>query len=694
MSTATLTATKNRSIPAAFDWQRWLPVGTGAVVLALLFAVFPYQHWQFMLRGSVLEGWWKVLTWVPENGEWLFCLLVPFIVGWLVWRQADSLKAIPVQGTWLGAAVMALGAAVYWAGYKVDTGYLGYAAVQIIVAGLILLLGGKAWMKALFIPWVFLAFAWPFFPLDNLLAARLKIPTAQISNACLNLLGIPSVRDGSTLQSVADASKDLQQGQRFTLDVSDSCSGMRSLYALIMIGALYSIIALKRTGARLLLIASTVPLAIAGNVVRLLMLAIGCLVMGQEVSVGRTVPGQLVDATVTAGIISGTDAQGKALYANMVGGRLVVERMLAGDHLTGWIRGGKLEDGTPLEAQVKDGKLNVKIVEEVTLKNVGLYEPGSTGPGRTATRFLSSATVSGLLLDRRNFSENRHEDSFFHMFAGFAVFGIGLAGMFGISSVLEKQHWKQVKKWNSKVGTKGAAVGGRVDASRRDSMTKCGVALALALGTMLWCWATPSMAHMAESGFREGLPETVAGCPSTELSMSGKERALFDETVKLNRRVYLTPEGRQVLATVVLSGELKKTLHQPERCLPDQGWIISSKQVMPVRLEDGREFSATVMSIFRDVIKEDGTRVRVRALNMYWYQGSHGYSTPSYDTSSFVSYRDAIFRNLNHRWGQASFFMQVSERPIGEPEDPLQELTAMQSMASFVGEVAGEILKP
>ncbi|RBP47650.1 exosortase [Roseimicrobium gellanilyticum] len=687
MSSATLTAEKKRTtVETKVSWTRWLPLGVGAVVMVLLFAVFPYQHWTYATRGSVMEGWWKVLTLVPENGEWQYCLLVPFVTGWLVWRQADLLRKLPVQGSWLGVPVLAIGIFTYWAGYKVDTGYLGYAAFQFVLAGLILILGGKAWMRALFIPWLFLAFAWPLFPLDNLLAARLKIPTAQIAGWVLNVVGVPCVREGSTLQSIADSVAGLQQGEKFTLDVSDSCSGMRSLYALIMTGVLYSMVALKGTGPRLLLAASTIPLAVAGNVVRLLFLAVGCLVAGQEFAVGKQIHGRLVEASVTSGIVSGKDHEGKGVYVNVTGGRLVVEKVTPDNQMQGWMK-GTLEDGRVFEAKVESAKLTGRELTDVTLQNVMLKPSANAEP----TAIVASGILSQAALERPSFSESKQVESFFHIFAGFVVFGVALAGVFGLASLLERKHWKQAKKW----GHAGAAASLPGESAHpSDIMAKSGTAFALGVSAMVVCWATPSAAQLAESSFREDLPEIVDECPSVPLTMTSKERALFDETVKLNRRVYLTPDNQQVLVTVVLSGRLKKTLHQPERCLPDQGWIISSSQVVPLHLKDGRELHATVLSLFRDMIKDDGTRVRVRALNLYWYQGSHGYSTPSYDMSSIVNYRDAIFRNLNHRWAQASFFIKLSEKEVGSFDDPLEELTAVQLLSAFAAETAVGILKP
>ena len=55
---------------------------TAALVLAVLYAIWPYQHWQFVAeqRGSVLEGWFRLIA---TNPELYFCYVVPLIVGFL-----------------------------------------------------------------------------------------------------------------------------------------------------------------------------------------------------------------------------------------------------------------------------------------------------------------------------------------------------------------------------------------------------------------------------------------------------------------------------------------------------------------------------------------------------------------------------------------------------------------------------------
>ncbi|WP_166442717.1 exosortase/archaeosortase family protein [Phragmitibacter flavus] len=553
-------------------WERWLALGAGVLAFVVWFVWWPYQHWTFEERVSVLSGWVKILM-LGSNSEWQFCLVVPLIAGFLVYRQRATLGRVPVNGSWLGVPVLLASGVLFWLGYKVDTGYLGYAALQLSVAGIILLMGGKEWMRLLFVPWVFLVFAWPLFPLDTLLAAKLKIPTAWIAEKLLTVVGIGAVREGSAIQSLADFGAGIKQGERFTLDIADSCSGMRSLYALIMVAVLYSFMALNRTVPRILLSLSAIPLAVAGNVVRLLLLTVASLVMGQEWAVGKQVDGQQVD-------------------------------------------------------------------------------------------------------------------SFFHLLAGFMVFGVALAGMFGLATWLEGRHWKRVRLVEPKLEVKSGGVG--------DGMTKvlvnAGLLFASVGAALGLCAMTPEQPVLREAGFAPQLPEWVGGYHGEMKEMSYQERMNFDPTVTLLRRAYTAPGARPVTATIVISGEMKRTLHSPEVCMPNQGWTVNALQPVEVKLDNGMVINANVMRLFRDVEVAEGKKVRMRVLNLTWYQGSNGYSTPGYNISHFMNYRDAILFGYNHRWSQASFFMEVHATEVGV-DDPLGEIIAIEELKDFAQTVASQFVK-
>lgn len=546
------------------------------LVLAALYAFWPYQHWSFFTdrRGSVLEGWYRH---IGTNPELYFCYVVPFIVGFLVYRQRSTLATLPLNGTWWGLAPAALSVLFFWVGYKVDTGYLGFASIQLMTAALILILGGRGWMRELMMPWLFLMFAWPMMPLEDMLASPLRVFTAKLAGFILNNVGVNVVREGTGLSSAPDFAQQLQIGDRFRLDVANACSGIRSLSSLAMISALYAVLALKRPIPRAILFLSSIPLAVIGNLVRLIFLALGCVWFGQDFAVGT----------------------------------------------------------------VKDGV---------------------------------------------------QTESFYHLLAGYVVFAVALSGMFALATSLEGlSHWKGAKIFDAT--KKGATPAPRGQPEHlATAWIRAVTMVALAAATLLICAVTPTTMKMAEPGLVMELPARVGKFQGVkEAEMDSREKLLFSEGVKLKRRIYVGPDQLHIVATLVMSGPVKKSLHEPTTCLPDQGWAIRDTEGVTIEMADGSTMRASLMHVFRERQTVTGARVRQRAMNLYWYQGSHGVSTPSYNVSNARTYIDSILRNLNHRWGQVSVFMPVSELPAGQ-DDPVRESVVKDELLEFISKLVPQIL--
>lgn len=545
-------------------WRALLGMG---VPLVALFCLWPYQRWSGEQRTSVLGGWMDQVT---RDSEWHFCLLVPLLVGWLIYRDREAIKRLSMAGSWWGLAGILVGLVFFWVGYKVDTGYPGFVAFHLVLGGLIVLLGGWGWARALFFPWLFLMFMWPLFPLEERLAFPLRMMTASVSGGFLNLIGFSVVREGTALYSAGDALVGLGQGDLFRLDVEEPCSGIRSLFSLLMISALYGYLTLKSPGKRLILFLSAIPMAMAGNFVRMVMLAMASSWFGSEFAVGRNIDGH-------------------------------------------------------------------------------------------------------------------QEMSFFHSMAGFAVFGVALAGMFALCSVLERRHWRRISSRREVVTKEVLGAGGNGWAGVVAGIVLAGAGLAI-------CAGTDASLKLAEAGVKLELPLEVGSYGGRVLGMSAAERDVLDEGVELVRNSYASPKGRGVLATVIVGGPGKRTLHRPEVCLPGQGWIIGSSEVVTLRMGGGREVEATLLRLFRDGEGSDGVRVRVRGFNLYWYVGSDGATRPDYYGHIAKGYQDAILKNLNHRWSMVSVFVPVSEAPLGQ-EDLLQEFGVLEETKAFIEDLMPAVMK-
>ena len=72
-----------------------------------------------------------------------------------------------------------------------------------------------------------------------------------------------------------------------TLKVDGPCSGMNTLFALMFVALLFSHHQQPTFLRRALLFALSIPLAIVGNMVRIVVLILGCAAFGQDFAVGN-----------------------------------------------------------------------------------------------------------------------------------------------------------------------------------------------------------------------------------------------------------------------------------------------------------------------------------------------------------------------------------------------------------------------
>ena len=98
------------------------------------------------------------------------------------------------------------------------------------------------------------------FPIPNayyiLITNPLKLMITDISAHIIQLFGIPVYQDGNLL-FFANTS----------LEVAEACSGIRSLYSYLMLSFVFTILCKKKV-TKIVLVCSTIPLAVFVNVIR------------------------------------------------------------------------------------------------------------------------------------------------------------------------------------------------------------------------------------------------------------------------------------------------------------------------------------------------------------------------------------------------------------------------------------------
>lgn len=283
---STLPPTSSASpAPSRVDWSSlgavfyiWIP----ALIIAFLLAAVPYGTGYGFAKvplAFLMEELWKL-------PDWEHCFLVPLAVAFIVYEMRDKLAVIRPQPSAWGYPMVVWGLFLYWAGQRVDNQYIGYAAIQWLIASWIVLMLGWKFMRQLAFPWMFFVFLFPLLFLETYLAFPLRLIMSEASVTVLNLIGIPAVKSGTAILSAADPTTGKAVGQAFSVDVADPCSGIRSLFALMMVSALYGFFTFRQWWKHGLIFLCSIPLAVVGNLFRILLLTLGTLMFGADFAIG------------------------------------------------------------------------------------------------------------------------------------------------------------------------------------------------------------------------------------------------------------------------------------------------------------------------------------------------------------------------------------------------------------------------
>jgi len=282
MSVDSQSSTKARwnSHPENFPY---LPLITVVVAFVTLLVFVPFGFGYGQSQKSIGRLVWTVAS---NNEEWLHCLFVPFISLGIVWYERKRILAAPRYPVWwMVFPAIGLGL-IYWAGMVVDLVYLGEFAVQALLGVFLIMAYGWHFFGRVFFPWAFLAFAWPLPFLEGQLALKLRFVMSEVAYTVLSAVGIPTTMKGTAIMSAPDAMVNLPAGAKFAVDVANPCSGLNSLFALVMVSTLYGYFTMPGIWRKVAMVLLAIPLAIIGNVARIMLLTFGTILFGSEFAIG------------------------------------------------------------------------------------------------------------------------------------------------------------------------------------------------------------------------------------------------------------------------------------------------------------------------------------------------------------------------------------------------------------------------
>lgn len=225
---------------------------------------------------------WPTFLWMAERFDaadsfYSHGWLVPFASGWLIWQRRERLRALDLQPSFWGLALLAPSLITHLFATWLHVHVVSGLAMVGAMTGLCWTIWGVRALAALRFPLLFLLFM---VPLPGILligiSFRLKLMAAAVATKLITLCGVSAAQAGSTIHL-----------SHVSVIVDDTCSGLRSLISLAALATLWT--ALMPAAARwkkLTIVAASIPIALAANVVRIVFLVLIAVVVGPAVAEG------------------------------------------------------------------------------------------------------------------------------------------------------------------------------------------------------------------------------------------------------------------------------------------------------------------------------------------------------------------------------------------------------------------------
>ena len=179
---------------------------------------------------KLVHDWWN-----DEN--YSHGLLIPFIIGYIIWTQREKLARVPVKSsTFLGGVAVILGLFGLWAGVAGAELYTQRLSLLVLLVGTVIYFRGVRLLRFLLVPFGLLFLA---LPIPAIVFNKIAFPLQLFASRCavwsMSLLGIPVLRQGNIIEL-----KPLNSFDTKKLEVVEACSGIRSLMTLITLAVVFA----------------------------------------------------------------------------------------------------------------------------------------------------------------------------------------------------------------------------------------------------------------------------------------------------------------------------------------------------------------------------------------------------------------------------------------------------------------------
>jgi exosortase len=261
-------------------WRRLPNKGFFFLLLVCWLSLFEFlgnATFGYVDTPSLFQWMWRVYNGRELDGSLgddSIGLWIPALVLGLLWWKQKELVSLPLKTWWPGLLLAFSGMVLHAVGYFIQQPRLSIVGLLVGIYGLMGMAWGREWLRKIFFPFFLFVFLVPFSTVIEPVTFPLRLIAAKIVELiCHGVLAIDVLREGTELKDPAN---------QYHYEVAAACSGIRSFVAIGLMATVGAFVYFKQWWRRGVLFALVIPLALAGNILRLLTIILAADFGGQS----------------------------------------------------------------------------------------------------------------------------------------------------------------------------------------------------------------------------------------------------------------------------------------------------------------------------------------------------------------------------------------------------------------------------
>ncbi len=194
-----------------------------------------------ILAAAILFAYWGVVARLGrfwwEDDNYSHGLLIPFIIGYILWTKRDELARAPKRPAYvLGGLMVACALVALWVGTAGAEQFTQRMSLVLLLTGAAVYFWGVRLLKFLAVPLALLVLA---IPIPSIVFNKVAFPLQLFASRCavwaMRQFDIPVLREGNVIELLPLGSVTTKK-----LEVVEACSGIRSLMTLVTLAVVFA----------------------------------------------------------------------------------------------------------------------------------------------------------------------------------------------------------------------------------------------------------------------------------------------------------------------------------------------------------------------------------------------------------------------------------------------------------------------